>query len=338
MNKRGFTLIEIIVSISLIVLLGVGSFFGIRLVNSNIRISKLEQIENKVIEAAQVYIETNKESYNQLYKKNNGVVIPLNVLVNEGLLDLSTTTLEDKDIENEYVITALGGSTPQENCVDIRSTTSWNEKLSEPIYICTDSSGNSNIKLINPSDLSNKNKVEREIFYYKGEYVNNYLTYSKNGVTHNMRILSVDTDDSITVVKEDWDCSGRNCSGATNSFDKIFNNNQLQSQLREYEIKVYIPDIYNICKVRSEYNGSNYKGATFGGYFITQELYSRTVECKTRYDSSDNEHQLFDSSWLEEYQDYRTMERLRYLHLKPCMKITSGTGAEDNPFVLENKC
>ena len=46
-----------------------------------------------------LYIETNKETYNQLYEKNNGVVIPLNVLVDEGLLSLENTDLKKSDIE-----------------------------------------------------------------------------------------------------------------------------------------------------------------------------------------------------------------------------------------------
>ena len=41
--KKGFTLIEIIVSISVIAVLGVASFFGIRLVSNNIKIDKLEE-------------------------------------------------------------------------------------------------------------------------------------------------------------------------------------------------------------------------------------------------------------------------------------------------------
>jgi len=29
-------------------------------------------------------------------------------------------------------------------CIDIRSETSWNEKMNEPIYICTSNNGNGN--------------------------------------------------------------------------------------------------------------------------------------------------------------------------------------------------
>ena len=86
MRKKGFTLIEIIVCLSLVTIIGVFSFFGVRLVNNNIRINKLSQITDKAIQAAQVYIETNKEASSQLYREKNGVVVPLNVLVNEGFI------------------------------------------------------------------------------------------------------------------------------------------------------------------------------------------------------------------------------------------------------------
>ena len=166
-NKKGFTLIEIIICISLIVVIGTASFFGIKIIRKNILVDKLEKINDKILSAAEVYIETNKETYNQLYKKKNGVVIPLNVLVNEGLLSLENTDLKQTDIEDEYVITALTSSTPSStsDCIDIRTSTSWMTTSTAPIYICTNSSGGGNLTIT--TDDSNYDKVvnkERYVF------------------------------------------------------------------------------------------------------------------------------------------------------------------------------
>ncbi len=135
-NRKGFTLIEIIICISMIVLIGVGSFVGISLVNKNLVKKGLEQITDKAVKATQVYIETNEEAKTQLYTEKNAIKIPIKVLINEGLLSLKGTNLSDKDIKNKYTITAL--STPTGNkkdCVDINTKTSWDE--SKAIYICT---------------------------------------------------------------------------------------------------------------------------------------------------------------------------------------------------------
>ncbi len=135
-KKKGFTLIEIIICIAMLAIISVGSIIGINLVNKNLVKKGLEQITDKAIKATQVYIETNNEAQNQLYEKQNALYLPIKVLVNEGLLSLKGTNLSEKDIKNQYTITAL--STPtgnEEDCVDISTKTSWDE--SKAIYICT---------------------------------------------------------------------------------------------------------------------------------------------------------------------------------------------------------
>ena len=135
-KKKGFTLIEIIICIAMLAIISVGSVVGIHLVNKNLVKKGLEQITDKAIKATQVYIETNNEAQNQLYEKQNALYLPIKVLVNEGLLSLKGTNLSEKDIKNQYTITAL--STPtgnEEDCVDISTKTSWAD--SKAIYICT---------------------------------------------------------------------------------------------------------------------------------------------------------------------------------------------------------
>lgn len=352
MNKKGFTLIEIIICVSLIAIIGVASFFGVKTITKNIRVEKLTKIQDKIIQAAEVYLESNKEVSNQLHENKNGVVIPLNVLVNEGLLNLDNTDIKKRDYENEYIMTFLAaGSGNTSDCIDIRTATSWDEAMNEPIYICTQTTAgggtNTNISIINPSELSNKNKVERKIFYYTGEYPNNNLKYTKDGTAYTMRILSVDTDDSLTVVKNDfcvrYDYSGRyNQMYADCSFEKIFTQAQSFTTLSTYDKTFRMSYINKKCATSNNtevVQDAYYEQYTYGGLGLTAVHYDNTTECfelnsSTAYREYGYAYEFYeDKNWMG-----TNTYSYRYVHLKPCMKITSGTGASDNPFILENKC
>ena len=106
-NKKGFTLIEIIICIGVLAVVGVVSFVGMNYVSNNIRINKLKDIEDEILTAAKVYLETNNEANDRVFLKKQGVIVPLKVLVNEGLLDLTLTDLDIKDVGEEYVYTSL---------------------------------------------------------------------------------------------------------------------------------------------------------------------------------------------------------------------------------------
>lgn len=193
MKKKGFTLVEIIAVIGILAVIGTVSFFGVRLVNKNIKISKLEQITDRVLQAAEVYIETNKETKTELYNNKNSVVIPLNALINEGLMDLKGTTLEDKDIENEYVVSAFTSKSAKENCVDITTSTSWNLSKENPFYICSNESGTSNSIIIGGT-TNNADRVQKTTTNVPAD--RSYVTYKGNGP---YRILYVETDDSLVI-------------------------------------------------------------------------------------------------------------------------------------------
>lgn len=111
MNKRksGFTLIEIIICISLLALIGVGCFIGIRIANNKIKINNLERMQEKIMNAVDVYIESNENVKMQLYENNNGVVIPLNTLQNEGIIDFDGI-IDKKD--DDYVVAVLATNEP----------------------------------------------------------------------------------------------------------------------------------------------------------------------------------------------------------------------------------
>ena len=191
MNKKGFTLVEIIICISLLVVIGVGSFISIRVVSNKIKLDKLEKMQDKIMNAVEVYIEKNRTVKNQLYDNRNGVVIPLNLLQNEGLIDLKGV-IDKKD--DDYVVAMLGDIEPNE-CQSPYIKGSWQiNSTSAPIYICTKSDGSgSNLATIDPTKYSNKTYVSNEPYYFRGMDPNNYINIS--GSTY--RIYYIDRDDSI---------------------------------------------------------------------------------------------------------------------------------------------
>ena len=299
MRKKGFTLIEIIVCIALISVIGVGSFIGIKIVDKKILKDKLDQITDQAVQAAQIYLETNNVAYNQLYNNQNGVSLPLKLLVNEGLLDISNTKLDDSDLENQYVVTFLGGSGSSENCEQITTTTSWSNN--QPIYLCMRSDGTSNLATIDPSKYSNKTYVSNEPYYFKGRDPNNYvqLTYTGNSGTvyeRTFRIIYIDRNDDIII----------------------------QSAESYYIFSVKskrVSPVGFICMTDSGVDNQKfYNISTKDSAYNSRFSYSEKLYC---------------SSWLGSY----TGDSLSniYINRLTNVKIISGTGAEDNPFILENK-
>lgn len=303
--KKGFTIIEIIISISLIVVIAVGSFVGIRLVDKKILVDKLNQITDKATLAAQVYIETNKSVSNQLYQNKNGVSLPLQLLVNEGLLSLEGTKLNNEDIKNQYVITFLGktGESGSDNCEQITSTTSWgNDK---EIYLCMNSDGSSNLATIDPTKYSNKTNVTNEPYYFEGFYPHNYVKYNdanklqcnlyrryndhltKNLTLSDFRILYVDRDDTITLVAKDNDNSNSSYYYTKCSFED-----------KDIDFGVGTSEVTNTI---SNYNST--------------ELASK-------------------ESWLGSLDEQIYYYKVK-LRLSDNCKIKSGTGASDNPFQID---
>ena len=145
-------------------------------------------------------------SEKQLYNNKNGVIIPLNVLVNEGLLDIKGTKLNDSELENNYIISMLSGGGTTGDCVDIKTLTSWNETSNEPIYICgkSDSTPNKDIK---------QTLIENDNYYIaKGENPNNWVEFPVTSNTDNAayfpndaekdlwRILSIDTENKVKLI------------------------------------------------------------------------------------------------------------------------------------------
>lgn len=329
MRKKGFTLIEIIVCIAFISVIGVGSFIGIKIVDKKILKDKLDQITDQAIQAAQIYLETNNVAYNQLYNNQNGVSLPLKLLVNEGLLDISNTKLDDSDLENQYVVTFLGGSGSSENCEQITTTTSWSNN--QPIYLCMRSDGTSNLTTIDPSKYSNRTKAIQEPYYFKGAGVHNYVKYGDN----KYRIYYIDTDDTLVLYSE-------------SSFGTTFNGKTLPittynvgrtPSIHSYSHRVNCSSVENIPKIGEQYIVYETDGEVAindfdvvkTSYCIDNEVITSVLDAwmtfvwKT-YGSTNGYYIDFYSV----YQPYK-------IHLNSSFKLGSGTGDYANPYILEEK-
>lgn len=337
-NKKGFTLIEIIICISLIVTIGVTSFIGVNYAVKNIRINKLSDIEDDILAAARIYLETNNEVNGQVYSNKNGALITLNTLVNEGLLDITDTDLKMSDIKNEYVYASLSNSNANSNdCIDLKMVTSWNESSSNPIYICNKSDGSA---VIQGSGLQahNYSAASREIYYPS----NGWDTHVKYG-SNMYRLLYVDTDDSIVLYNNgtfgnvfdgkhlsilksstaDLKCG----KSGLHSFSKSSN----IADVVNGETNCGLDDIYRLasCSI-STYSGGGVDftsrlSINFNGLFDNSSYYSET----NHYSATATKNYSISSNISNVYKKIR---------LKPCMKITGGSGELANPYILEDKC
>ena len=207
-NKKGFTLIEIIICIALIVTVGSVSFVGVKEVIESNKISTLSDIHDEIITAYNIYLETNKKVAEQLHTAQNAVVTPISLLVNEGLLDISDTDIPQEEIDNNYIVTSFMSNVKDDYaCVEAKDLTtvfSW-QALSEPLYICT----SYNIE----QEVNNYYEVREYIesntsfdiptnerYYLDPMY--NYVQYEKDGVTYNYRMLYVDVDNTYVLVNK----------------------------------------------------------------------------------------------------------------------------------------
>ena len=328
MKKKGFTLVEIIVVIALIAFIGTISFFGIRLVSKNIKVSKLEQIEDKIFEAVSVYIETNKEAKTNLYNSKNGIYVPLNVLQNEGLIDFQDIKIN----KNDYVLTMLGSPNKGSECIDTTTIGSWDDG-NKTIYLCATASGTTNIQMVG-GQADNISKIERERYYFiprtsdfsAREGVGqppNYVKYNDNGP---YRILYIDTDDSLILIADDF---GSVFTGLTQPIaTNLINHGGDFTRFSEWEYSC--EDISNesvinegITKVSccDAYHSSNYKGTDDQGYhwFEYPKIQHGGVGSNTGFKCESS-----------------GTTPLYKVRLKTCMKIISGTGRKDTPYIIDD--
>lgn len=106
--RRGFTLVEIIISIALLVAIGIGSTMTIITVNKKSEEKELKQIYENFDNALQIYLSSNTDVLNNIDNYVEGAVITLDLLKDEGLIesdiiDPTTNTVIDYT-KNYYVL------------------------------------------------------------------------------------------------------------------------------------------------------------------------------------------------------------------------------------------
>lgn len=146
-NKKGFTLIEIIISISLIAVISTITIIGINN-NKNKNSENLKSLHNKILEAATVFMSIEKDENGNSYDAAlnmgaKGVKIPVNFLVENGYVDKNTIKEVYKldkldDTKNYFVLAVNGGSEDNQDYCDVGEiilSLSWMDE-NKPVYLC----------------------------------------------------------------------------------------------------------------------------------------------------------------------------------------------------------
>ena len=207
MNKNGFTLIEIIVT--LILLSTITFIAGINITKKNESFD-INSINKKILEAANIYVEIKRDINGNSYLKEivsgaKGVKIPLKTLMQEGYIEedivkdlynyKNELVFTDKN-KDYYILFTDGGSLSGVDYCDsneITSLLSWMDD-GEPVYLCNDYStgvptGDSTLGNIEEINKSTKIKVDLDKTAVSEEFYNNAseedkakLTFNENGI------------------------------------------------------------------------------------------------------------------------------------------------------------
>lgn len=107
MNKKGFTLIELITVIALLSIVGIITLPKINKVFKSSRADQLEEVRENIVKSTEVYLNNScgKDSYNKLIK-NDSIRIYLSSIKDCGLIDNKIYNPVSGDyfnIDNEYV-------------------------------------------------------------------------------------------------------------------------------------------------------------------------------------------------------------------------------------------
>lgn len=234
-NKKGFTLIEIIICIVLITLISTISIVAIKSKKKN-----YSDITKKILNAANVYVSIEKDSQGNSYEygiNNGGKAIQVNVkeLLNKGYIDKETyTTLENNFNKENYLIFISNSikTKDDEECKNsgLNYTVNW-ENVEETIYLCPynntkdnnnndgtifnkiinqnaysdcevnyNSSDSSSYCVLHGKNISNNENVN-DIYYYMGTVKNNYIKI--DGLEHLFRIYRTTENNDIMVIDND---------------------------------------------------------------------------------------------------------------------------------------
>ena len=197
-NKRGFTLVEIIICVSLIAII---STISIVIFTKNKDYSNLTK---KILEAANVYIATEKDDQGNTYEYgiNNGgkgVRINVNELVNKGYIDekLYKTLEKEYKLEDDesylvWVTNSIKGSSEKECGTNAHEyKVNWEKREDNVVYLCPYNK-KSNEQQITIKELMNNAKIKVDL-----EKIPVSEDYCKNHAD-----LKCDQEDSKYTTKE----------------------------------------------------------------------------------------------------------------------------------------
>lgn len=233
--KKGFTLIEIIIVIVLITLIGTISMVALNKDNDRTFGTALK----RAFDAVNVYINIEKDEigntfFNGIYKGGEGVIVPISELYNKGYINQSDYKIIIKQLKDdkEYFVAGFKNSDECKSGVTINLANADN--LKNTTYICgykyevkdslfskiknmefsTDCSLETSNSLcyLHGEHISDDDNV-KDIWYFKGESVNNYL--SINGNIY--RIVRTVEDNNIKII-DDEVISGKLLSSDHNQY------------------------------------------------------------------------------------------------------------------------
>lgn len=359
--KRGFTLVEIIISIGLIVLIGTISIFSFNLIKKNNKEKTLNNMSDEILTALRLYIETNDEAKSRIYENYEGMAITLKSLENEGLIEFPSNL----DIQNndDYVVAMLSN---ESDCSDITTVESW-DLTNGPLYICS-KGGSQNLFSVGGA-ATNLSKSTREIYYFRGSNPHNYIQL--NGTGDMYRIMYIDRDDSLVLYANPYN-DGQYQHADSNITTKTLNNTFSGKTQKIYGSMLPVAfdrdsnsDNYKIiCHDTKHYPflGKDFSSTAStatktiysknhlseGETFITIQDVLNGYTCEVNespggwlwnsFRLNQNEYaQVYAGDNLENYNWVQILKGVK-IHLKPCMQITGGTGDIATPFILKDNC
>ena len=198
--KKGFTLIEIILSLSLISLIGITTTVLILNNNKNKEIKILKQNSQKLENALNVYLDSHPEVTTNLNDNAKAAIVTLETLKSEGLISDKL----DVNYKNEYFLLSnarLLDSESEKNKADCNNDVisveifkKWDlteTDGSKVIYVCPkngdETNNNVNVEELQKRVEALESLSNNTIYYYKGENVNNYVRFPVE--TKNTNIL-----------------------------------------------------------------------------------------------------------------------------------------------------
>lgn len=340
-NKKGFTLIEIIVCIALITTISITTSIIVFNKNKNEQ-TLLEKYSNSFKNALEVYLSDNNEITYNIKNNAKAAVVTLEVLKNEGLIEKN---IKGIDYKNNYFLLSNALLLDEKNT----NTDCENDVISVEVFAKWDLEKNANGKkviYVCPKNSSSEKSLNNYIAV--GKNPNNYIKIedklwriiesSNNGIY----VITTNKDDLISYNKytENMDISSYYYANYATPLEYV-NEGGADNGHNGLDVGAFYSNENNIGILN--YTSIMNTTTVSGNWLI--ELYSNFKETiyasPARFSPPSNENQKFGSFHTAAYADYEEKANWKivpYIRLKECYIITNGTGTENAPYELSNKC